>query len=122
MIDKQLGGIMTEVQLHHANISKELKEEIALYRLLKPIIANCLTLNHNINDTLSGVLGYAEFMPMDRENLTEEQRHELQEIVTCAERIKKHVDRLGDTKARLSKKIDMESVLEFYRTAAESSD
>ncbi len=113
---------MSEIQLQNANIGKELKEEIALFRLLKPIIADCLTLNHDINNPLSGILGYADFMLMDRENLTEEQRQELREIVTCAERIKKHMDRLGDVRAKLSKKIDMKSVLEYYKTAAESSD
>ena len=113
---------MPEVQQYHTDIGEEPEEEIALYRLLKPLLADCLTLNHEINNPLSGVLGYAEFMLMDGENLTEEQRQELQEIVTCAERIKKQVDRLGDIKTELSKKIDLRSVHEFYKTAAEFSD
>jgi nitrogen-specific signal transduction histidine kinase len=113
---------MSEAELHPADISEELKEEIDLFRLLKPFIAYCLTLRHEINNPLSGVLGYADFMLMDGENLTEEQRSELQEIVTCAEKIKEHLDRLGDIKGKLSEKIDLKTVIEFYETAAASSD
>lgn len=113
---------MLETKLHPAGISEELREEIDLFRLLKPFIAYCLRLDHEINNPLSGVLGYADFMLMDGENLTEEQRNELREIVICAERIRKHMDQIGDIKGKLSEKLDLNSVLEFYETAATSSD
>jgi signal transduction histidine kinase len=93
-------------------------DETQVYETLKPYIAHCLSLNHDINNPLAGVIGYAEYMLEDDTPLTKDQRHYVQQILKCAERIKEHVDSLSDEKIALSEKVDMSSVAELYKGSA----
>ena len=54
--------VALDPDLLNADISEELKQEIALFRRLRPYLGHCLTMNHDINNSLSGILGYAEFL------------------------------------------------------------
>ena len=95
-------------------------EEIAVYRQLKPLIAHCLTLNHEINNPLAGILGYAEFM-LDADDLNDEQRRHVQQIMTSAERIRKIIEKLSDRKIKLSDDVEMGKLIEQFKRAAEES-
>lgn len=57
------------------------------YDRLKPLVDLCLSLNHDVNNPLTGIMGYAEFLLMTVADLTTDQRADLEQIVTCAERI-----------------------------------
>ena len=97
-------------------------EDIAVYRKLKPLIAHCLTLNHEINNPLAGILGYAEFMYEEGVNLTVDQKRQLKQILKSAERIQKIIQVLSEQKIELSKDLDMGRLIEEYQKCAEESD
>jgi signal transduction histidine kinase len=107
--------------LDSADISEELRTDIALFRALKPYLGHCLTLNHDLNNPLAGILGYAEFLLSD-DNLTTDQKHSLGQIVTCAERMKIMIEALCDHKIELSEKIDMDSITDAYVKVAKKLD
>lgn len=102
--------IVIDEDLAEADISDDLKREISAYRRLKPLISHCLNLNHEINNSLGGILGYAEFMLNENIALPENNRQNLQQIIKCAERIKRQIGRLGDLKSDLAGEIDIEAV------------
>lgn len=105
-----------------AEISDDLKNEITVYRKLKPLIGQCLTLNHDINNSLAGVLGFAEFLQEDAAEMSEEQRENLTRMVQCAEKIKELIDIISDKKAELAGELDLATVIRDFREAARSSD
>jgi nitrogen-specific signal transduction histidine kinase len=93
-------------------------DDLALFQVLKPYIGHCLTMNHDINNPLAGILGYAEFMLSEPETLNEDQQHQLKKILTCAERIKKLVENLCEEKISLSEKYDFRAITESYKKVA----
>lgn len=98
-----------------------LQDDLALFRAMKPYIGHCLTLNHDLNNPLAGILGYAEFLQNDQ-NLNEEQKHNLHQIVACAERMKNLIENLCIHKMELAEKIDLAGVTEAYIKAAQKLD
>jgi len=96
--------------LAESGISDELRQELVLFRELKPLLSLCLTLNHDINNPLAGVLGYAEFLLTDAEKLSESQASSLKHIQECGERIQVLIEKLSIRKVELSKRVDLESV------------
>jgi signal transduction histidine kinase len=103
-------------------LSPELREELALWRALKPYIGRCLTLNHDINNPLAGIIGYGEFMLVDEASLSDDQRGYLTKIMQCAERIRKLVDDLCREKIELGEKIDLRAVSEAFPKNPKKSD
>jgi len=77
---------------------------------LQPFITQCLKLNHDLNNPLAGIIGYCEFLMDDSTNLDDGQRKNLDQILTCAERIKNHIDALCEQKMKLSEKIDLRAL------------
>ncbi len=104
----------TPPQLSDAEITDDLK----LFQALKPYIGHCLTMNHDINNPLAGILGYAEFMLSEPETLSEDQQHQLQKILHCAERIKKLVEALCEEKIALSEQCDLRVITDAYKKVA----
>lgn len=104
--------------LQQTDISQSLREEIALFRVLKPYLGHCLTMNHDLNNPLSGVLGYAEYILMDDDKLTEDQKANLQQIVKCAERMRELINHLCEEKIALTENIDLSKVTEAYKAVA----
>ena len=96
-------------------ISEELKRELEIFQVLKPYIGHCLTLNHDLNNPLAGIIGYCEFLQEEAECLTEEQKGYLRQIATCAERMHKLIEDLCIEKISLDEKIDLKSVEESYQ-------
>jgi signal transduction histidine kinase len=97
--------------------SYDLTEDLAVWQALKPYIGHCLSMNHDINNPLAGVLGYCEFMLLE-DDLSPTQRKHLEQISECAERIKKLVETLCDDKIALVEKIDLRTVTEAYQKIA----
>lgn len=113
-----LKSLVPDNDLSQANLSPELKAELAVYRALRPYICHCLTLNHDLNNPLAGILGYAEFILTEREKLDTETAENIDQIVMCAERIRKRLDELCEEKISLSEEIDLKSVTDAYQTVA----
>jgi len=38
-------------------LTAELRNELALFERIKPYLGRCLTLNHNLNNPLAGIIG-----------------------------------------------------------------
>ena len=108
--------------LQHTEISDSLREEIEVIRALKPYLGHCLTMNHDLNNPLAGVLGYAEYILMDADNLTNDQKSNLKQIVKCAERMKALISQLCEEKIELAEGIDLGSVTEAYKAVAKPLD
>ena len=104
-----------------ADISEQLKLEITVYRILRPLIGRCLTLNHDLNNPLTGVMGYAEFLLLDKDGMSKDQRDNLQQIVSCAERMKALIDELAAEKSKVKDLVDLKAVTEEL-TGPESGD
>lgn len=102
-----------ETTTHNAAV-----DDYAIWQALKPYIGHCLSLNHDINNPLAGILGYTEFMLEDTEPLTAAQRKHLTLINTCAERIKKLVEALCEEKMAVSTQMDLRSVTDAYKEIA----
>lgn len=90
------------------------EEDFREYRELRPYIARCLSLNHELNNPLAGVLGYAEFLKMDAAQLSAEQNAHLDQIITCAERLRMIIQDLCKAKIELSKNVDLARLSEKY--------
>jgi signal transduction histidine kinase len=82
-------------------LPEDIRREIATYRAVRSFLSRCLLLNHDINNPLAGIIGYAEVLLEDSDPLTEEQRTGLEHILRCAEKIRTISDGLSEDKARL---------------------
>ena len=107
-----------EEDLIKSDLSDDLKQDIAAFRALKPYLGHCLSLNHDLNNPLAGILGYAEFILTDNPNLDEELRNNIEQIVTCAERIRERIDKLCAHKIGLVEEVDIEHVVDAYKAYA----
>lgn len=72
----------------------ELREEFETYLRLRPYLGRLLKLNHDINNSLAGILGNAEFLCEEGESLTSEQRGFAKQILECADRIRDAIKEL----------------------------
>jgi len=84
-----------------AGLPDSIQREITAFRSVRPFLMRCFSLNHDINNPLAGIIGYAEVLVEDGEPLTDEQRVGLGHILQCAERIRSLVNQLSEEKARL---------------------
>ena len=62
---------------------------------------------HDINNWLSGIFGYAEFLQTEAESLTDTERKYLDKIIQCAERIQLQINNISAIKATLAARVDM---------------
>jgi len=105
---------MTEIK-NTEILTDEIKQELEIYQALKPFLARCLDLNHDINNPLTGIIGFCEFLMEDADSFNDEQNEFISNIVTCSEKIQKHVEELCDTKIAMNEKIDLKSFIEKNR-------
>lgn len=107
----KLSTLQPAPDLADADISEELKQEFALFRELKPLVARSLTINHELSNPLAGLLGYLELIQADTHNFSDDQKECLNEITYCANRLEECIKRLSDIKAKISEKIDLDAVI-----------
>ena len=103
-----------------AALTEELQKELEIYRVLKPYIGHCLTLNHDLNNPLAGIIGYVEFILTD-ETISEDHRKFLNQVMTCAERMHQMINDLCEEKIALGEQIDLSSVIEMYQKESEQT-
>lgn len=89
-----------------------------LWLRLKPYIGHCLSLNHDINNPLTTVLGYAELILEANPPLPENQVEHVKAIAASAERIRDMLEKLCREKIELAEQIDLGPVIEAYRKIA----
>lgn len=100
----------------------ELEKELEIYRAIKPYIGHCLTLNHDLNNPLAGIIGYCEFLIEEADNLSEEQKGYLNQISKCAVRMQKLIENLCEEKIALEENVDLKSIVESYKQIAKDLD
>lgn len=98
------------------------EQELAVYRALRPYIAHCLSLNHEINNPLAGIVGYTEFLIEECQGLSPEHQNFLRQIMVSAERIQRIVEELCAEKIALHEKIDLASLVRELEPYAHPSD
>jgi light-regulated signal transduction histidine kinase (bacteriophytochrome) len=113
---------MSDTTKIRSNNETDTKVELEIYRKLKPYIGHCLTMNHELNNPLSVILGYSEFLHNECEQLTDEQKKYLNSIIKSAEKIQKCVTELSEEKIVLSQEINIEEVTAFYKKEDKESD
>jgi signal transduction histidine kinase len=89
--------------------------EFDSYIELKPYIARCLQLNHELSNPLTGIIGYCDFLLETNQNIPDELLIYIKQILTCAERMEKILKNLSEAKVKLNEKIDLPSFLENYK-------
>lgn len=95
------------------------RNDLELLVQAKPFLAHCLNLNHEINNPLAGIIGYAEYMLGDDEPLTKDQRHYVEQIMMCAERIRALIVTLSERKSNLAERFDLAAMLESFNNPGE---
>jgi len=104
-------------------LSEEEKREIlAIYMEIEPIIVRCLNLNHDINNPLTGIIGYGEFVLEAAASLPDDIRSHIEKIMECAGRVKKLVDELGDVKQELAERVNITRLVEKFESDSLESD
>ncbi|KAA3631984.1 MAG: hypothetical protein DWP97_11970 [Calditrichaeota bacterium] len=94
--------------------TEEAQLEFEIYQKLKPYIGHCLTLNHDLNNPLAGILGYSEFLLEDDE-LNEEQKKFISQIMKSAERMQKLIENICEEKISLNEDINLADVVASYK-------
>lgn len=111
-------GQISEARL----LTKKQQEDLDLFEALKPYLGQCLSLNHDLNNPLAGIMGYLEFLQEESDQLSEEHREFVDQINRCAERMRQVLNRLCEEKIAMSRKVDIRSVIEAYQPPVTSSD
>jgi len=93
-------------------------DDYELWLQLKPYVGHCLSMNHDVNNPLTAVLGYAELMLDDEPPLSENQTQHVKAIIKSAERVQAIMESLCQEKIELSERIDLRPVVEAYKSIA----
>lgn len=113
---------MSKLTLNELKEDEISPEELAVYRALRPYIGYCLNMNHELNNPLAGIIGYAEFLLEDSSNLTTDQQGYLRQVLHSAERIRCIIDELCEKKIVLADRIDLQQITEAFTQLSEKLD
>jgi nitrogen-specific signal transduction histidine kinase len=105
-------------QNNHAAGTANPVEDHELWQILKPYVGHCLTLNHEINNSLTALLGYVELLQQTDPSDSEDIKTYTDNIAKAAERVRKLADRLSADKIELAEKVDLGPIVEAYRKIA----
>lgn len=118
--DALLSIEVTDPDLIEAPIPFALKQEITVFRKLQPLLSACFGLNHDLNNPLAGILGFAEILLEPDSGLNEESRAHVRIISDCAERMKLSLIRLSDRKIELAGEIDLREISALLKSYAQT--
>jgi len=90
-------------------------DDAKLFRAVTPLVSACLAANHEINNWLSGIFGYTEFLQTEAESLNDEQKKYLDKIMHCAERIQFRINNIAAVKSSLAAEVDMDRLISRLR-------
>lgn len=91
-------------------------DDALLFQLIRPLVSTCLSVNHDINNWLSGIFGYAEFLQTEADSLTDAERNYLDRIIQCAERIQLQINNISAIKSTLAARVDMDFLVEKIKS------
>ncbi len=110
MQSRERKGMSTRQATTTDSLTSEDVRDLELIRVLKPYLAKALTLNHDVNNPLCAILGYAEFI-LSEEELSPDLRANVEQIMNAGERIRKLVDEMCAEKIAAAEKIDLSTVI-----------
>ncbi len=90
-------------------------DDATLFRAVTPLVSACLAANHDINNWLSGIFGYTEFLQTEADSLSHEQRKYLDKIMQCAERIQLQINKISAVKSEVAADVDMDFLVARLR-------
>lgn len=93
-LSHQIGIAFTKSRLWGDKIGGEIQEDLIKSERLNAIVETAVTINHEINNPLAAVLGYAQLLLSRPENLDQDTIDKLKKIETGALRIKEVTNRL----------------------------
>ncbi len=88
------------------------------WQILKPYIGQCLTLNHEINNPLTALLGYIEILLLDSDKFSASELEYLEHVRQAAQKIKFVAQELSREKIELAEKVDLRPIIEAYAQLA----
>ena len=93
-----------------------------LLQVFKPFLVYSLSLNHDLNNPLTGIMGYTEFLLMESDTLSTDQIELLKNIQKCSERIQKILEDLYDKKAAIGEKVNLIQLISEWQESEDPSD
>ena len=85
-----------------------------LFELMKPYLYHCLRMNHELNNYLSGIIGFSQILLFESENLNDDQKQQLQHIHECSLKMNKLINNLCLEKIALGEQIDLKQLTEAF--------
>lgn len=104
--------------LNRSGWSPDPTDDHQLWQTLKPYIGHCLTLNHEVNNPLTALLGYIEILLAEPDKLSSSQVECLEHIRVAAAKIQAAAQGLSQEKIELAEKIDLRPVVEAFTRLA----
>ena len=98
------------LELNDISRKVELEEKILQAEKLSSLSFLSAGIAHEINNPLTGIIGYAEYLLSEDEPLTESQKEGLKRIMLCAERIEKEINDLCEIKIKIAEEVDIENI------------
>ena len=113
---------MTDQIVQNISLTEKQQEDLKIFNALKPYLKDCLNLNHELNNPLSGIMGFTEFLLEESDQLSPEHREFINQISKCADRMHQVLNILCEKKIALSAKVDVCRVIEKYQHSEKLSD
>lgn len=110
----------SDIQTKSGAVDELDEDEYQVFQILKPYIYTCLSFSHDINNPLAGIMGFAELLKEESNDMSESQIKLINRVLECAEKIKSSVNQLCDIKDELTNKVKNKNILEAYREEAQS--
>ena len=95
-------------------MATDLATDYETWQAIKPYIGHCLTLNHEINNALTALLGYLEIISIDRDGLSPSQIEYLETMRQATQRIQSAAQQLSREKIELAERIDLKPIVDAY--------
>lgn len=90
---------MFDKLLENQDLDTQIKDEISHYLSIKPLMDRCLELDHDLNNPLACIMGYAQYLLDEPDGLDETQLDCLEQILRGAERMQEVIEALSREKA-----------------------
>lgn len=98
----------------HKSAPVQKMTETEFFEKLKPFLVSCLKLNHDLNNPLAGVIGYAEFVLSEPGQMDPDQIDMLNKVLICADKLKIQLEEFSREKNMLGNPNDIEGFIEEF--------
>lgn len=82
---------------------------------VKPFLRHCISIHHDLNNPLAGILGYTEFLLTEPDKLAPTLKKDLEQINKCAIKMRDIIAQVADAKAELVDKVGPEVITQFLK-------